>query len=149
MVVWFPESLWYQEKVSPSLNAVTNWPSDHFDINSSTCNNSCLALSLPMNTDCIESLPCSFICSIFFSCWIFIFVINSWVYLVWNWISEFFWKKKAGEDATEMIKTTEENKRSAAEKEAEVREVLQNLNSKLLLIGNIVHDSVPISDDEV
>ncbi|KAL0000045.1 hypothetical protein SO802_019647 [Lithocarpus litseifolius] len=54
----------------------------------------------------------------------------------------------AGEDATEMIKTTEENQRSAAEKEAEVREVLQNLNSKLLLIGN-VHDSVPISDDEV
>lgn len=47
-----------------------------------------------------------------------------------------------------MIKTIEENKRSAAEKEAEVREVLQNLNSKLLLIGNIVHDSVPISDDE-
>ncbi|XP_050273148.1 serine--tRNA ligase-like, partial [Quercus robur] len=55
---------------------------------------------------------------------------------------------KAGEDASEMIKTTEENKRSAVEKEAEVREVLQNLNSKLLLIGNIVHDSVPISDDE-
>lgn len=55
----------------------------------------------------------------------------------------------AGEDATEMTKTTEENRRSAAEKEAEVREVLQNLNSKLLLIGNIVHDSVPISDDEV
>ena len=61
----------------------------------------------------------------------------------------FFLYKKAGEDATEMIKTTEENRRSAAEKEAEVREVLQNLNSKLLLIGNIVHDSVPISDDEV
>nr|POE98116.1 serine--trna ligase [Quercus suber] len=54
----------------------------------------------------------------------------------------------AGEDATEMIKTTKENKRSAAEKEAEVQEVLQNLNSKLLLIGNIVHDSVPISNDE-
>ncbi|KAL0005909.1 hypothetical protein SO802_013470 [Lithocarpus litseifolius] len=54
----------------------------------------------------------------------------------------------AGEDATEMIKNTEENKKSAAEKEAEVREVLQQLNSKLLLIGNLVHDSVPVDNDE-
>ena len=42
-----------------------------------------------------------------------------------------------------MIKNTEENKKSATEKEAEVREVLQQLNSKLL-IGNLVHDSVPL-----
>lgn len=48
-----------------------------------------------------------------------------------------------------MIKNTEENKKSAAEKEAEVREVLQQLNSKLLLIGNLVHDSVPVDNDEV
>nr|XP_023894746.1 serine--tRNA ligase-like [Quercus suber] len=54
----------------------------------------------------------------------------------------------AGEDATEMIKNTEENKKSAAEKDAEVREVLQQLNSKLLLIGNLVHDSVPVDNDE-
>ncbi|XP_030957954.1 serine--tRNA ligase [Quercus lobata] len=54
----------------------------------------------------------------------------------------------AGEDASEMIKNTEENKKSAAEKEAEVREVLQQLNSKLLLIGNLVHDSVPVDNDE-
>ncbi|XP_050274186.1 serine--tRNA ligase isoform X2 [Quercus robur] len=52
------------------------------------------------------------------------------------------------EDASEMIKNTEENKKSAAEKEAEVREVLQQLNSKLLLIGNLVHDSVPVDNDE-
>ncbi|KAK4595929.1 hypothetical protein RGQ29_014141 [Quercus rubra] len=54
----------------------------------------------------------------------------------------------AGEDASEMIKNTEENKKSAAEKEAEVREVFQQLNSKLLLIGNLVHDSVPVDNDE-
>ncbi|KAL0001143.1 hypothetical protein SO802_014924 [Lithocarpus litseifolius] len=52
------------------------------------------------------------------------------------------------EDATEMIKNTEENKKLAAEKEVEVREVLQQLNSKLLLIGNLVHDSVPVNNDE-
>ena len=43
-----------------------------------------------------------------------------------------------------MIKNTKESKKSATEKEAEVREVLQQLNSKLLLIGNLVHDSVPL-----
>jgi seryl-tRNA synthetase len=57
--------------------------------------------------------------------------------------------KKAGEDTSEMIKNTEDNKKSAAEKEAEVREVLKQLNAKLEIIGNLVHDSVPVSDDEV
>ncbi|XP_008246480.1 PREDICTED: serine--tRNA ligase [Prunus mume] len=54
----------------------------------------------------------------------------------------------AGEDATDVIKDTEENKRLAAEKELEVREALTQLNSKLEVIGNLVHDSVPISNDE-
>lgn len=36
-----------------------------------------------------------------------------------------------------------------AEKEVEVRETLNQLNSKLETIGNLVHDSVPISNDEV
>ncbi|XP_062144854.1 serine--tRNA ligase [Alnus glutinosa] len=54
----------------------------------------------------------------------------------------------AGEDTSEMIKNTEDNKKSAAEKEAEVREVLKQLNAKLEIIGNLVHDSVPVSDDE-
>lgn len=57
--------------------------------------------------------------------------------------------KKAGKDTTEMIKNTEENKKSAAEREAEVQEVLKQLNSKLETIGNLVHDSVPVSNDEV
>ncbi|XP_062084729.1 serine--tRNA ligase [Humulus lupulus] len=53
-----------------------------------------------------------------------------------------------GEDATEMIKNTDDNKKSIAEKEVEVREALTQLNSKLETIGNLVHDSVPISNDE-
>lgn len=57
--------------------------------------------------------------------------------------------KKAGEDTSAMIKNTEDNKKSAAEKEAEVRELLKQLNSKLEVIGNFVHDSVPVSNDEV
>lgn len=48
-----------------------------------------------------------------------------------------------------MIKDTEDNKRLAAEKEVEVREALNLLNSKLEVIGNLVHDTVPIHDDEV
>ncbi|KAH0986570.1 hypothetical protein GBA52_013747 [Prunus armeniaca] len=44
--------------------------------------------------------------------------------------------KIAGEDATEVIKDTEENKRLVAEKEVEVREASKQLNSKLEVIGN-------------
>lgn len=60
-----------------------------------------------------------------------------------------FFAQKAGEDTTAMIKNTEDNKKSAAEKEAEVREVFEQLNSKLQVIGSLVHDSVPVSNDEV
>lgn len=48
-----------------------------------------------------------------------------------------------------MIKSTDENKRLTAKKEAEVQEALAALNSKLEIIGNLVHDSVPVSNDEV
>nr|CAN77028.1 hypothetical protein VITISV_015339 [Vitis vinifera] len=54
----------------------------------------------------------------------------------------------SGEDASEMIKSTDENKRLTAKKEAEVQEALATLNSKLEIIGNLVHDSVPVSNDE-
>ncbi|KAF3454587.1 hypothetical protein FNV43_RR05035 [Rhamnella rubrinervis] len=52
------------------------------------------------------------------------------------------------EDATEMIKNTEDNEKSTAEKETEVREALKELNSRLEIIGNLVHDSVPVNNDE-
>ncbi|KAL6146611.1 hypothetical protein ACLB2K_057289 [Fragaria x ananassa] len=54
----------------------------------------------------------------------------------------------SGQDATDVIKDTEENKKLTAEKEVEVREASNVVNSKLEGIGNLVHDSVPIHDDE-
>ncbi|PRQ48899.1 putative serine--tRNA ligase [Rosa chinensis] len=54
----------------------------------------------------------------------------------------------SGQDATEEFKDTDEIKRLIAEKEIEVREALNLLNSKLEVIGNLVHDSVPLHDDE-
>ncbi|XP_062012196.1 serine--tRNA ligase-like [Rosa rugosa] len=49
---------------------------------------------------------------------------------------------------SELIKKAEEKKRLIAEKEAEVQEALAQLNSSLEQIGNLVHDSVPVSEDE-
>ncbi|KAF8401663.1 hypothetical protein HHK36_012609 [Tetracentron sinense] len=56
--------------------------------------------------------------------------------------------KISGEDATEMIKNTDENKQSTAKKDAEVQEARAALYSRLETIGNLVHDSVPVSNDE-
>ncbi|KAJ6805476.1 serine--tRNA ligase [Iris pallida] len=56
--------------------------------------------------------------------------------------------KIAKEDASGEIKNTEENKRLRAEKEAEVQAAKAELDAKLQTIGNLVHDSVPISNDE-
>lgn len=56
--------------------------------------------------------------------------------------------KISGGDANQMIKSTEENKQSTAKKEAEVQEARSALYGKLEIIGNLVHDSVPISNDE-
>ncbi|KAK9292480.1 hypothetical protein L1049_020453 [Liquidambar formosana] len=56
--------------------------------------------------------------------------------------------KIAGEDASEKIKNTEENKQLTAKKEAEVQEARAALYVRLETIGNLVHDSVPVSKDE-
>lgn len=56
--------------------------------------------------------------------------------------------KIAKEDASEKIKDTDENKQSTAKKEAEVQEAKTALYSYLEIIGNLVHDSVPVSNDE-
>ncbi|XP_010546677.1 PREDICTED: serine--tRNA ligase, cytoplasmic-like isoform X2 [Tarenaya hassleriana] len=56
--------------------------------------------------------------------------------------------KISGGDASELIHQTEKNKQESAEKEAEVREAFAALKAKLETVGNLVHDSVPISDDE-
>ncbi|CAL5375587.1 unnamed protein product [Camellia sinensis] len=56
--------------------------------------------------------------------------------------------KISGGDASEVIRSTEENKKLTAEKETEVQEARAALYSKLEIIGNLVHDSVPVDNDE-
>ncbi|RYR54274.1 hypothetical protein Ahy_A06g029536 isoform C [Arachis hypogaea] len=56
--------------------------------------------------------------------------------------------KRAGEDASNIITQSEETKKLIADKELEVRDTFKLLNSKLESIGNLVHDSVPVSNDE-
>ena len=57
--------------------------------------------------------------------------------------------KQSGGDASEVIRSTEEIKKLTAEKEIEVQEARAALYSKLEIIGNLVHDSVPVDNDEV
>nr|XP_043626311.1 serine--tRNA ligase [Erigeron canadensis] len=54
----------------------------------------------------------------------------------------------SGADASSMIKSSEENKDSIAKKNTEVQEAWKELYSKLDKVGNLVHDSVPVSNDE-
>ncbi|XWS62508.1 hypothetical protein CRYUN_Cryun06bG0017000 [Craigia yunnanensis] len=56
--------------------------------------------------------------------------------------------KIAKQDASETIAKTEEVKQRIAEKDIEVKDAWAVLKSKLEKIGNLVHDSVPVSDDE-
>ncbi|GER43582.1 serine--tRNA ligase [Striga asiatica] len=56
--------------------------------------------------------------------------------------------KIAKEDASGMIASTEENKDLTAKKEAQVQEALAAVQSKLAIIGNLVHDSVPVDNNE-
>lgn len=48
-----------------------------------------------------------------------------------------------------MISSTEEAKRLIAAKELEVIQAKATLDSKLETIGNLIHDFVPVSNDEV
>ncbi|KAL6521841.1 hypothetical protein OROGR_018410 [Orobanche gracilis] len=56
--------------------------------------------------------------------------------------------RTAGEDASSMIRNSEEIKDSTAKKALEIEELHSILLSKLELVGNLVHDSVPVSNDE-
>ena len=47
------------------------------------------------------------------------------------------------------MESTDEIKKRLAAKEVEVQEAKSTLDAKVTTIGNIVHDSVPVSDDEV
>uniref|UniRef100_A0A0E0KA36 serine--tRNA ligase n=1 Tax=Oryza punctata TaxID=4537 RepID=A0A0E0KA36_ORYPU len=56
--------------------------------------------------------------------------------------------KAKKEDASALIQSTEEIKKRLAAKETEVQEAKGTLDAKLVTIGNVVHESVPVSDDE-
>ncbi|KAG7532959.1 Class I and II aminoacyl-tRNA synthetase tRNA-binding arm, partial [Arabidopsis thaliana x Arabidopsis arenosa] len=56
--------------------------------------------------------------------------------------------KISGADATEQIKQAEIIKQEATKKGVEVGEAFASLQDKLLTVGNLIHDSVRISDDE-
>ena len=58
-------------------------------------------------------------------------------------------KKKAKEDAEDVLKQKEALQREKAAQEALAAEKLQALHLKAKTVGNYVHDSVPISNDEV
>ncbi|KAL6603480.1 hypothetical protein ACP70R_043841 [Stipagrostis hirtigluma subsp. patula] len=57
-------------------------------------------------------------------------------------------KSKQDEELKMTMESTAEIKKRLAAKEAEVQEAKTKLDAKLKTIGNIVHDSVPVSDDE-
>ncbi|KAL1534744.1 serine--tRNA ligase [Salvia divinorum] len=56
--------------------------------------------------------------------------------------------KISGGDANEFKGSLDENKELTAQKEAEVQEALTALQLKLGSIGNLVHDSVPVDNNE-
>ena len=53
------------------------------------------------------------------------------------------------EELKKLMESTDEIKKRLAAKEVEVQEAKTTLDAKVTVIGNIVHASVPVSDDEV
>ncbi len=56
---------------------------------------------------------------------------------------------QAKEDATELQNKSKELKAQIAAKEDEEKALAEQRDAAIIPIGNLVHDSVPISDDEV
>ncbi|PIN26634.1 Seryl-tRNA synthetase [Handroanthus impetiginosus] len=56
--------------------------------------------------------------------------------------------KISGGDASGLIATIEEDRELITKKEEEVQEALAAVQARLEIIGNLVHDSVPVSNDE-
>ncbi|CAD6202499.1 unnamed protein product [Miscanthus lutarioriparius] len=55
---------------------------------------------------------------------------------------------KQEEEVKKLMESTDEIKKRLAAKEVEVQEAKSTLDAKVTTIGNIVHESVPVSDDE-
>lgn len=56
---------------------------------------------------------------------------------------------QAKQDATELQEKTKAMKSTIAELEAKENQIIADRDAALVPIGNIVHDSVPVSDNEV
>ncbi|PHU06648.1 hypothetical protein BC332_23137 [Capsicum chinense] len=61
---------------------------------------------------------------------------------------EFHRLKELGEDTSQIKNDKAEKKKIIEKKKADVKEIEADLGSKLETIGNLVHDSVPVSNDE-
>lgn len=57
-------------------------------------------------------------------------------------------KQQAKQDATELMEQSKAAKASIQELEQREKDVIAKRDAALLAIGNVVHDSVPVSDDE-
>lgn len=57
--------------------------------------------------------------------------------------------KKSGEDATEPLQELKELNIKAAELQHSEKEIKSTLDTEMSNIGNLVHPSVPVSQDEV
>ncbi|PWZ29088.1 Serine--tRNA ligase, cytoplasmic [Zea mays] len=55
---------------------------------------------------------------------------------------------KQEEEAKKLMESTDEIKKRLTAKEVEVQEAKSTLDAKVTTIGNIVHESVPVSNDE-
>lgn len=56
---------------------------------------------------------------------------------------------QAGGNADELQEKSKELKKKIAEVEEKEKDVIKQRDATVVLIGNIVHDSVPVDDDEV
>jgi len=58
-------------------------------------------------------------------------------------------QSKQEEEAKKLMESIDEIKKRLAAKEVEVQEAKSTLDAKVTTIGNIMHESMPVSDDEV
>lgn len=56
---------------------------------------------------------------------------------------------QAGGDSTELQEKSKQMKEKIKETEEKEKEIITSRDSKLVTLGNLVHDSVPVSQDEV
>lgn len=57
-------------------------------------------------------------------------------------------KKKAKEDATELMATVAKTKEELKAKEEQLKALEKQVQARMRMVGNIVHESVPVSKDE-